>query len=60
MESKSTVVIANGARKAEIMQKIIEGPVTEQVPGSVLQRHINGHFFLDQEAAAKLSSTSGA
>jgi glucosamine-6-phosphate isomerase len=54
MNAKAVVVIANGMKKTNIIQKIIEGPVTESVPGSILQRHQNCHFFIDEDAAAML------
>ena len=56
MESTTVAVIANGKNKAPVVKKIIEGKITENVPGSVLQRHSDCHFFLDQEAAAELQS----
>ena len=54
LDAKITVVIANGLKKAGIIQKIIEGEVTENIPGSVLQRHANCYFFLDKEAGSLL------
>jgi len=56
MNAKTVVVIANGLTKAYIIHQIIEGTVTESVPGSVLQRHSNCHFFLDQDAASLLKA----
>ena len=53
MESKTVIVIANGEKKAEIVSKAITGPVTNQVPASVLQGHPNCYYLLD-EGAAKL------
>lgn len=58
MEAKTMIVIANGKKKAEIIEKIIEGPVTEHVPGSILQKHSNCYFFLDSEAASALKKIS--
>jgi glucosamine-6-phosphate isomerase len=55
LNAKTVIVIASGIRKSNIIKQIIEGPVTESVPGSVLQRHPNCHFFLDREAASALS-----
>lgn len=54
MNAKTVIVIANGEKKAEIIKKIIEGDVTESIPGSILQRHSNCYFFLDREAASRL------
>jgi glucosamine-6-phosphate isomerase len=56
MDSRSVLVIANGPKKSDIIKKIIEGPVTEQVPGSILQSHPDCHFFLDRIAAEKLKT----
>lgn len=54
LSSETIVVLANGQKKKEIIQKIVEGPVTQQVPGSVLQKHSNCYFFLDTIAATEL------
>ena len=55
MEAVTVIVIASGEKKADIIQKITEGPVTTEIPGSILQHHPNCFFFLDQAAASKLS-----
>jgi glucosamine-6-phosphate isomerase len=57
LKAKTVIVIASGAKKSAIIRQIIEGPVTESVPGSVLQRHPNVHFFIDQEAASALADS---
>lgn len=54
MEAKHVFVIANGEKKAEIVKKSIEGPVTNTVPASVLQKHPNACFVLDEAAASLL------
>jgi glucosamine-6-phosphate deaminase len=41
MQSRSIVVIASGAHKAEIVRDSFFGPVTPSVPASVLQLHNN-------------------
>ena len=55
MEARRLLLVANGSRKAEIVQRMLEGPVTEDVPASILQRHPRCEFLLDREAAAMLS-----
>ena len=39
MQAKKVLLIANGAKKAEIVEKAFFGPVTPEVPASVLQLH---------------------
>jgi glucosamine-6-phosphate deaminase len=57
MEAGTMIVIASGEKKSGIIRKIIEGPVTEEVPGSILQRHKNVFFILDEAAASQLSQS---
>lgn len=54
MAAERVILIANGAHKADIIQKALTGPVTSAVPASVLQRHPNCYAVLDEAAAAKL------
>ena len=54
MNAKKIILIATGAAKAPIVKEFIQGPVTEEVPASVLQLHPNVEVFLDHEAASLL------
>lgn len=54
MEAREVVLIADKASKADVISKAIEGPVTEQVPASLLQTHKNATFVVDKDAASKL------
>ncbi len=45
-------------RKAEAVQKAVQGPVTPDVPASILQQHPLAHLYLDQTAASLLSLPS--
>ncbi len=45
-------------RKAEAVQKAVQGPVTPDVPASILQQHPLVHLYLDQTAASLLSLPS--
>jgi len=56
MEAKEIVLIADKESKADAIFKSIEGPVTEEVPASILQKHPDCTFIIDRAAAAKLSS----
>ncbi|MDR0866380.1 MAG: glucosamine-6-phosphate deaminase [Candidatus Symbiothrix sp.] len=51
MHARKIVLVAKGASKAEIVKKLLYGPVTTDVPASVLQLHPNCEFLLDEEAA---------
>lgn len=39
MEARTVLLIANGSNKAEILQQSFTGPVTNEVPASILQNH---------------------
>ena len=54
MSAKKIVLIATGPKKAEAVRNMIEGPVTAQVPASVLQEHDDVFIFLDEDAASLL------
>lgn len=54
MVAKTVILIANGAHKAEILKKAVHGPVTNEVPASVLQNHPNCYVVADEAAAALL------
>lgn len=54
MKSKKILLEAYGEKKAEIVAKMIEGSVTEDVPASVLQKHPDVVVILDEAAASKL------
>lgn len=54
MQSKRLVMAANGKNKTEIAKKMVSGPVTEDVPASILQLHPCCEVILDPEAAEKL------
>lgn len=54
MSAKKIVLIATGPKKAEAVRNMIEGPVTAQVPASILQEHSDVVIFLDEAAASLL------
>ncbi len=55
MSAKKIILIATGPKKAEAIKNMVEGPVTAQVPASILQKHEDTLIFLDEEAASLLS-----
>lgn len=56
LRSRHLVVTVPDARKAEAVRASLEGPLTPQVPASVLRRHPSCALFLDEASAALLSS----
>lgn len=55
MQSRKIVLAANGSRKARIINAAVKGPVTTDVPASVLQRHPDCEVILDPAAAEFLA-----
>ena len=54
MQARSIILMAIGPAKAPIMKEMLQGPVTEKVPASVLQLHPNVTVYMDYEAAKLL------
>lgn len=54
MRARRILVVANGEGKAQIVRDAFTGPVTPQVPASVLQFHPNVTVIVDKEAGALL------
>jgi len=54
MEAKKTLLLATGARKADAVVKSAKGPITTDVPASILQKHPHCTFIVDEAAASKL------
>lgn len=50
MMAKKILLIATGSSKAEIMGKAVNGPITPNVPASVLQLHRDVVIIVDEEA----------
>ncbi|HEY6213947.1 MAG TPA: glucosamine-6-phosphate deaminase [Vicinamibacterales bacterium] len=53
--ARRIVLLATGASKARCVQRMIEGPVTPQLPASFLQLHANAEVWLDKPAAARIA-----
>jgi len=54
MEARRCLLLASGADKADIIRQMVEGPLTSEVPASVLQMHPRAVGVLDEAAASKL------
>ncbi|AKP50645.1 glucosamine-6-phosphate deaminase [Cyclobacterium amurskyense] len=56
MDVKRVILIAYGSKKAAAIRDMVNGPVTESMPASILQKHQDVTLFLDEEAAALLKA----
>jgi len=55
MHTRKLILIAKGAHKAEIVKQAILGPITTDIPASVVQLHPNCEILLDADAAALIA-----
>jgi glucosamine-6-phosphate deaminase len=58
MKSRAIICTVPDERKAEAVRSAVEGPVTPQVPASILQRHERCTLYLDKPAASLLRRPS--
>jgi len=54
MKASTIICSVPDRRKAAAVKRAIAGPVTPQVPASILQEHPNATVYLDKESAAML------
>ena len=54
LKSKRILLLANGESKTQALRQVVTGPVTPQVPASLLQLHRHATLLVDNEAAALL------
>ena len=55
LSAKKIILMAWGTYKAEIIQKAIEGTISEIIPTTYLQLHSNTTLILDQESSSELT-----
>lgn len=55
MSAKKILVIVSGEDKADILNKVINGPITPQVPASILQLHPDVTIVADEAALSKVN-----
>ena len=55
METRYCLLLANGAKKADAVRNMIEGPVSASCPASILQMQRRVTIVLDEEAAYLLT-----
>lgn len=54
LKAKTILLVVKGADKAGIVKRALQGPITTDVPASLLQTHANVIVLLDQEAGRLL------
>jgi glucosamine-6-phosphate deaminase len=54
MQSRKIILAVKGSHKAEIVARTVRGPITTDIPASILQLHPNCEVLLDAEAAKNL------
>ncbi|HEV3414140.1 MAG TPA: glucosamine-6-phosphate deaminase [Puia sp.] len=55
LKARRIMLMAWGQLKAPIIQKAVEGNLTEQIPASLLQQHNDCTFVVDEVAASELT-----
>jgi glucosamine-6-phosphate deaminase len=56
LDAKKIVLMAFGEHKAKIVQRAVEGTVSDAVAASFLQQHNDATFLLDESAAGELAA----
>lgn len=54
MEARQIILLASGKEKAKIIAQALRGPVNNDVPATILQKHPNVLVILDRDAASEL------
>ena len=57
LQARRIVLLATGKAKAAIVERLLRGPVTTEVPGSFLQLHPDVEIVMDEAAAAGLRAS---
>ena len=55
MKAKRVILMAWGEGKSRIIQRTVEGSISELIPATYLQKHPNTQFILDEAASAELT-----
>jgi glucosamine-6-phosphate deaminase len=54
MDARRLLMMVSGAGKADIVRQFVEGPITAEIPATVLQLHPRAVVVLDEAAASRL------
>jgi 6-phosphogluconolactonase/glucosamine-6-phosphate isomerase/deaminase len=52
--SKEVWLLVNGPAKADIVRRVVQGPIGEEVPASLLRRHAKSFLMVDAEAGQSI------
>ena len=55
VQSKKVILVANGAKKAEVIRKALEGEISEDMPASIVRLHPQSMVIIEEEAASLLT-----
>ncbi len=55
LDARQIILMATGEHKADIIQRSVEGPVSEEVVASFLQEHPLASIYVDRPAASSLT-----
>lgn len=58
LEAKTALLIANGEKKAAIIRSTVAGPISMDIPSTVMHKHGNGLIYVDMAAAGQLHNDS--
>jgi glucosamine-6-phosphate deaminase len=54
MRAKEVLLLVSGMRKAEILKRVVYGDISEDVPATIMRRHKNCIWIVDEDAASRL------
>jgi glucosamine-6-phosphate isomerase len=55
LEAKTAILMADGIKKADIIQKTLEEEITNNIPSTIIRKHKNATIMLDKEAYYNVS-----
>lgn len=58
LDAQQAILIANGAKKAEVIKRSLEEKISADMPASVIRKHPHSVVILDEEAASLLNKRS--
>ena len=56
LRAKMILLVVSGKDKAEALDAVVNGPITPQVPGSVLRLHPNVIIVADEDALSVIDA----